>query len=154
MNSATSKAPGDEMVIDMACESNHAWSHDAAKDPFAAVCPSCGLPAAFQISAPRARGARTASAPAKARLDRDDVAGIVPGAWVQSTFDIRGDGRLLPEARWSSPRIVVEVFGRGISVKGRAYVCFWTSNGPGSQMSRSTAEGEEDLRLCPPPLAC
>jgi hypothetical protein len=153
MNSATNKAPECSTVIDMACANNHAWSHDAAKDPFAAVCPSCGLPASFQISAPRPRGARAEGAPAKACLDRDDVAGIVPGAWVQSTFDIRGNGSLLPNARWGSPRLVVEVFGRGVSVKGRAYVCFWTSNGPGAQMSRSTGEGDEDLRLCPPPLA-
>jgi hypothetical protein len=52
MNTATNKAPDDEMVIDLVCGNYHTWPHPTTQDPFAAECPGCGGAAAFQVSSP------------------------------------------------------------------------------------------------------
>jgi len=45
---------------------------------------------------------------------------------------------------------VTRIFGAGDDIKGRAYVCFYVENGPGSEISGSYKEGElvATMALC------
>jgi hypothetical protein len=133
-------------VIEMACRNNHAWQHDAGADPFAAACPVCREPAAFQLAA-------APTSPPAGPLSRDAIDAVVPGVWVQDSPDVPSSGPVPEGARWGRPRLVVCVYGRGVSVRGRAYVCYETSFGPYSTITGSAAEGDHHVRIAPPPLA-
>ena len=142
-------------VIEMACRNNHAWQHDAGADPFAAACPVCGECAAFQLAGPRPRVTADGAAPSvpTGPLSRDAIDAVVPGVWVQDSPDVPSSGPVPAGARWGRPRLVVCVYGRGVSVKGRAYVCYETSFGPYSTITGSAAEGDHHVRIAPAPLA-
>jgi hypothetical protein len=79
-------------------------------------------------------------------MTREEVINLEAGDRVEHTLDT-AHGEALPNARYSAPREIVEIFARGISDKGHAYVCFYTEFGAGSRMSGTILEGEEMYRL-------
>lgn len=80
-------------------------------------------------------------------MDRTAVENLKVGDFLIWTMDTRNMQPLLG-ARWSSPREVVEIFGRGNRVTdGKAYVCFYTAFGPSSRISGTVTEGEGAYRL-------
>jgi hypothetical protein len=56
-------------------------------------------------------------------------------------------GQPLPQSRWGEPEVVTRIFARGVSVRGKAYVCFDTRWSPNSEMSARVSEGEGHVRL-------
>jgi hypothetical protein len=51
-------------------------------------------------------------------------------------------GDLAPNC-FGEMRAVTEIFGSGINVSGKAFVCYYAEFGPNSTMSHSLVEGEK-----------
>ncbi len=82
-------------------------------------------------------------------MTKQDIEGLQIGDRLEHTLDT-AYGNVLPGARYSAARTVVEIFARGISIKGTAYVCFYTDFGPNSRISGSIGEGEQSYRFATP----
>lgn len=66
-----------------------------------------------------------------------------PVEWVPTRAEVialsGGDLALNPWGKWAR---VVEIFGRGDDVNGKAFVCYYTDEGRGSRISNSIKEDE------------
>ena len=78
-------------------------------------------------------------------MTRSEIQTLQIGDALENTMDTV-DGKAQPNARYSQPRKVVEIYGQGDNVNGEAYVCFYTEFGPNSRISGSLHEGEEYYR--------
>lgn len=79
-------------------------------------------------------------------MTKIEIESLKVGDLLHHTHDTNR-GRALPGARYSHSFRVVDIFARGVSVKGRAFACFYTDAGPNASISGSIAEGDEDYRL-------
>lgn len=79
-------------------------------------------------------------------MTRNEIENLKVGDMIQYTLDLR-NCKALPDARWSEPKPVVEIFAVGNNVHGRAYICLYREVDANCRMSHSCTEGEELIRL-------
>lgn len=79
-------------------------------------------------------------------LTSQDIENIVVGTVVSKTIDVNFDMSPRDNARWNESE-VVEVFGRGVDILGKNFVCFYTKFGEHSRISCSAAEGDGHVRI-------
>jgi hypothetical protein len=78
-------------------------------------------------------------------MTRTEIENLKVGDVLENTIDVEPwteFKKLKPNARFSSPRKVVEISYRGVSVKGHAYVGGYMEFGPNSTISFSIGEDE------------
>lgn len=80
-------------------------------------------------------------------LTRAEVTGAKVGDLIRYTYDTV-NGIPHAGARWSDWQEIVEIFARGISVNGFAYVCLYHTYGAhNGRMSHSISEGDLNAEL-------
>ncbi|HEV8364590.1 MAG TPA: hypothetical protein VGQ52_13835 [Gemmatimonadaceae bacterium] len=77
-------------------------------------------------------------------MTRDEIMNLQVGDAIER--DLIGTGN------WTQTK-VTQIFGRGVSAQGLAYVCMYTDLGEGAEMSGSATEGDGRYFRLPPAQA-
>jgi hypothetical protein len=80
-------------------------------------------------------------------LTTENIAAIGVGTVVCRTIDVEPGMLPKPDAHWSKPVAVVEVFARGVDRAGKPFVAFYTQHGENARMSASATVGEGHIRI-------